>query len=312
MMRVRPARFSLAAAVVLAAVVLAACSGPIVKHRAVAKAPPITASPVTTQAAHVTTTTAPALTGAAVHAATDPDRLAAEMTDVEIRLHGPRTSFAGLALQALRQQLAYERLAAHPDWLSVVLARVPARWRATVEANSQAAIDLSALSTPLTPGELKGWKITPPAPAATLLGYYHEAQAITGVPWDVLAAIHLVETKMSRLRVPSSAGAQGPMQFLPATWASYGQGDINSDSNAILAAARYLRAMGAPGDLAGAIYHYNPSQRYVQAVLAYAAQITTDPSAFLTYYYWQVVIVVNGNEVVLPDGYPSVPAIAAG
>jgi hypothetical protein len=232
--------------------------------------------------------------------------------DVESRLHDPRTQPGLLAVEAVREQLAYETIASHPDWLPVVLARLPAQWRATVEANSAAAIDLRTLSTPLSPAQLQAWRISAPAPAATLLGYYMQAEAITGVPWQVLAAIHLVETKMSRLRVTSSAGAQGPMQFLPATWAAYGQGDINDDQDAILAAARYLQAMGAPGDLAEAIYHYNPSQQYVQAVLGYTGQMQTDPSAFAAYYQWQVVVVLEGHEVVLPVGYPQVPAIEAG
>lgn len=298
--------------VLAALVVIAACSGPADKHPATPPTSPVTRSPATTQPAHVTTTTAQGLTGAAIEPATDPDSLAAELTEVEASLHDPRIPSDLVALQALRQELAYARLAAHPDWVPLVLARIPAQWRAAVEANSSAAIDLSALSTPLSHTQLQGWRITPPTPAITLLGYYKQAQAITGVPWQVLAAIHLVETKMSRLRVASTAGAQGPMQFLPVTWASYGQGDINNDYDAILAAAHYLRSMGAPADLAGAVYHYNPSQDYVRAVLAYTSQMETDPSAFTTYYHWQVVITLDGNEAVLPVGYPQVPAIIAG
>ena len=80
-----------------------------------------------------------------------------------------------------------------------------------------------------------------PAPAAELEGYYKEASQATGVPWPVLAAVHLVETRMGRIRGESSAGAQGPMQFLPSTWAAYGQGDINSNHDAIMTAARYLQ-----------------------------------------------------------------------
>ena len=61
------------------------------------------------------------------------------------------------------------------------------------------------------------------------------------------------------------------MQFLPATWKRYGGGgDIHATSDAILAAARLLRANGAPADMAGALYAYNPSRRYVRTVSAYA------------------------------------------
>ena len=55
-------------------------------------------------------------------------------------------------------------------------------------------------------------------PAADLLGYYREAQRRFGVPWNVLASVNFVETKFGKLRSASAAGAQGPMQFMPATW----------------------------------------------------------------------------------------------
>ena len=62
----------------------------------------------------------------------------------------------------------------------------------------------------------------------------------------MLAGIHLVETRMGRLRGTSPAGAKGPMQFIPETWARFGQGDIESNRDAIRAAARHLVAHGAP------------------------------------------------------------------
>ena len=93
------------------------------------------------------------------------------------------------------------------------------------------------------------------------------------VPWTYLAAINLVETRMGRIRGTSTAGARGPMQFIPATWAAYGAGgDVNDPGDAILGAARLLKANGAPGDMAGALWHYNQSASYVRAVSAYAQQ----------------------------------------
>jgi membrane-bound lytic murein transglycosylase B len=63
------------------------------------------------------------------------------------------------------------------------------------------------------------------------------------VPWQYLAAVNFVETKFGRIRGTSIAGAQGPMQFLPSNWKQYGKGgDINSDRDAIAAAARFLQA----------------------------------------------------------------------
>ena len=75
---------------------------------------------------------------------------------------------------------------------------------------------------------------------------------------------------MGRIRGDSSAGAQGPMQFIPSTWAAYGEGDVNSYRDSILAAGRYLRAAGAPGNMPKAVFAYNHDTRYVAAVTGYA------------------------------------------
>jgi membrane-bound lytic murein transglycosylase B len=73
------------------------------------------------------------------------------------------------------------------------------------------------------------------------------------------------------------------MQFLPATWREYGAGgDIGDPHDAILAAARLLRANG------GSLYAYNHSFDYVRAVQTFARRMRTDPRTFETYYAWQV------------------------
>ena len=100
------------------------------------------------------------------------------------------------------------------------------------------------------------------APAALLLRWYREAERRFGVDWAVLAAVNFVESGFGRLRSASTAGAQGPMQFLPATWRAYGLGgDVHDPHDAILGAANYLRASGAERDLRGALYAYNHSTR---------------------------------------------------
>jgi membrane-bound lytic murein transglycosylase B len=111
---------------------------------------------------------------------------------------------------------------------------------------------------------------------------------------------------MGRIRGPSTAGALGPMQFMPATWARYGAGgDINDPHDAVQAAARLLRAHGAPRDMAAALWHYNPSSRYVGAVTAYARTLQRSPSAYRGYWQWRVLYRHVRGTFVLPDGYPA-------
>jgi cell wall-associated NlpC family hydrolase len=109
----------------------------------------------------------------------------------------------------------------------------------------------------------------------------------TGIPWQVLAAVAKVESDFGANMGPSSAGAIGYCQFMPATWAAYG-GDGNGDGVAdpydfrdcIPAMGRYLVANGAPADLRRALYAYNHSWAYVEEVLAYAAAYGyVDPSS---------------------------------
>ena len=114
-----------------------------------------------------------------------------------------------------------------------------------------------------------------------LLPIYRAAAATCdGMEWTLLAAIHKVETGFGRGGAVSSAGAQGPMQFMPATWTAYatdGDGDgvarINDVEDAIFSAASLLCANGAgdPSRLAAAVFSYNHSESYVAEVLSLAA-----------------------------------------
>jgi Transglycosylase SLT domain len=125
-------------------------------------------------------------------------------------------------------------------------------------------------------------------PLADLVGFYDEAERRFGVGANYLAAIHLVETKFGRVISNSVAGAQGPMQFIPSTWQIYGHGgNIRDPHDAILAAARLLRANGAPGRYAPALRAYNPSGLYVQAVTRYAREIAANPYAIYYLYSWE-------------------------
>jgi membrane-bound lytic murein transglycosylase B len=78
---------------------------------------------------------------------------------------------------------------------------------------------------------------------------------------------------------------------MPATWAAYGLGgDIRDPRDAILGAANYLHANGAPGDERGALLRYNPSSAYVSAISRYARRIRADRRAFYAYYAWAVFV----------------------
>ncbi len=125
------------------------------------------------------------------------------------------------------------------------------------------------------------------APLSTLRSFYLEAQRRYGVDASYLASINFIESKFGRVNGPSSAGAVGPMQFLPSTWTEYGQGgNINDPHDAILAAARYLQHNGAPYNMRNAIWHYNNSFDYVDSVEAFARAYRSNPGWLDRMYYW--------------------------
>jgi soluble lytic murein transglycosylase-like protein len=193
-----------------------------------------------------------------------------------------------VTLHALDQQRIHILLSGRQQLAHDVLARLPGRIAAHARASIRARRMLGKLSTPQP---LTRFRTGPARPAGQLLGFYREAQRRFGVSWHVLAAVNLVESAFGRMRNTSTAGAQGPMQFIPATWAAYGMGgNIRDPRDAILGAANYLHASGAPRDYAGALYHYNPSGLYVDAVLAYANRIRRDARNFFSYYAWQVFV----------------------
>ena len=124
-------------------------------------------------------------------------------------------------------------------------------------------------------------------PVSALRSYYLEAQQRYGVDASYLASINFIESNFGRINGPSSANAQGPMQFLPSTWANYGEGgDIMDPHAAILAAARYLVHYGAPYNMRLAIWHYNLDYDYVDAVEYFARAYRADPGWLDRMYYW--------------------------
>jgi hypothetical protein len=252
-----------------------------------------------------TTVTTGSLASSAVPAVLPAGRiqLIADLDHAQQLIDTPATSSPELEGAGRFEQLASAALAEQPPRLQrVILDRLSAGAGAMIHTNLAAAVALRRL----TPAHrsLPPWRILAPPPPATLLAYFREAQTRFGVRWEYLAAIEFIETRFGRVAGPSSAGAQGPMQFLPATWATYGIGDVRNPRDSILGAARYLVAGGAPRDMAGALYRYNPSDDYVSAVEDYAARMRADARAYYGYYYWQVIYANLGGDVVLPVGYP--------
>ncbi len=114
----------------------------------------------------------------------------------------------------------------------------------------------------------------PGAPSA-LIPVYQSAGARYGIPWTVLAAIHKTETDFRTSNCPeSSAGAKGPMQFLPATFAEYavkapgqsGPPNIQNVDDSIYTAAHMLAVDGFSRSPSRAIFAYNHSNQYVKQV----------------------------------------------
>jgi membrane-bound lytic murein transglycosylase B len=167
-------------------------------------------------------------------------------------LEAAQSTLAALSAQARHAQVA--AAAAR----RIEAAQAAARW-----AERTSAGPLSALGIP----------------AEYLAAYHGAALTCPGLPWTLLAAVGQVESGHGRNPGPSSAGAIGPMQFMPATFASYavdgdrdGTKDAWDPQDAIFTAARYLCVLGARGGsgdgIQQALLGYNHAQWYVDLVLS--------------------------------------------
>jgi hypothetical protein len=135
-------------------------------------------------------------------------------------------------------------------------------------------------------------------PASYLTWYIGAARTCPGLPWPVLAGIGKVESDHGRSTLPgvragaNSAGAEGPMQFLPAT---FGEFAVNADpaqplspydpADAIYTAARMLCADGARGGsttgIDQAVFAYNHADWYVREVMTWASTYTAQDGSGL-------------------------------
>ena len=257
------------------------------------------------------TATAATPAGAQPRLASDPAQLADDLVADEQALRDPSAAEPALVAAARRQQAAYRAIGRHPEWDGITRPRIPQSLLDVYDRNVDARRQLTAMAH--ARDTLPAWRIDPPVAAGELLSYYHEAESESGVGWNYLAAINLIETRFGSVVGVSTAGAQGPMQFLPSTFAAYGEGgDIHSPRDSILAAGRYLAANGFANDRDHAIYRYNNAHEYVRAVNQYAAVLAADPAAFAGYYRWDVYYYTTAGDVLLPIGYAAVSPMPVG
>jgi soluble lytic murein transglycosylase-like protein len=195
---------------------------------------------------------------------------------------------ADVTLNALFEQRIYRYLARHDRLAHATIVRLPRGASAAARDIVAAHRELFRITPPIS---ARGIRTGPAESPGALLAYYREGERRFHVQWRILAAVNFVESAFDKLRSRSAAGAQGPMQFMPATWRAYGLGgDVHDPHDAIVGAANYLHANGAPGNLERALHAYNPSDGYVDAVLRYARRLGADRRAFYELYSWQVFV----------------------
>jgi hypothetical protein len=170
-----------------------------------------------------------------------------------------------------------------------VLVNAPAADVTTLVSQVRAALGGSAQVVRLVPVAVSTQLPVDTTPSAgrptSYLQLFQEsaAQYCPGLSWTVLAAIGQIESADGQNEGPSTAGALGPMQFLPSTWATWGTDgfgdtgapDIMNPFDAVPSAARLLCADGAASGGAGlrqAIFDYNHADWYVDEVLTLAAE----------------------------------------
>ena len=155
---------------------------------------------------------------------------------------------------------------------TLVLAMLLLAWLALLGgAGHQSGCQTGAAVAPLQAGPMH---LRPIFDAAAL--HYHLGARGSAI----LAGLTSVESDFGRNLGPSSAGAVGWTQFMPATWRRYGvdadgdgRRDPDNPADAIFAAARYLGASGAPADWYQALFAYNHADWYVAEVLHRADQL---------------------------------------
>ena len=274
-----------------------------------AVAPTTTAAPTTTTAP-TTTVAEPvvAFNGRAIPATvTNATDAAALYIDVQRGLLTDGQSNEVYADLGHTEQVLIRSLMRNQEWIEPFRAELPDDLLVIADHHINARRELSTLHSGWTPTDnIPAWTIIEPAPLEDLISFYKSASEQTGIDWEILAGINLVETGMGRIDGVSSAGAQGPMQFLPTTWPEVSQGgDVTDPSDAIHGAARYLVQRGGLEDISAGLWGYNNSDHYGNAVQSYAELIRLDERNLRGFYNWEIYIGSAEGTLWLPVGYSS-------
>jgi hypothetical protein len=233
--------------------------------------------------------------------ASDPDDLTEEIATVErtirrrVREHIESGARPGspegeeLELFALYQQRIFRKLTKNERLEKAVLARLEGKVRKFYAGTIAAQEELASITG--TSKKVPRFEFAKAETPHRLRRYFEEGERRFRIPWHMLAAVMFVESKFGKVLGPSVAGALGPMQFLPSTWDAYGGGgDIMDPHDSVIGAARYLNASGGPERMRDALFAYNPTEPYVNAIQIYARQIKRDEENFYMYYFWQVFV----------------------
>ncbi|MFI7589053.1 lytic murein transglycosylase [Spongisporangium articulatum] len=218
------------------------------------------------------------------------DRTAVQQQADAVALARSRQTLADAA--AARQYATFQELQGHTDDAANALAQARATLAAldkharTLRAarRAAAAVDAAAQAARTARLAAAGPVTALGIPAEYETAYKAAAKTCAGMPWTLLAGVGQIESGHGRNNGPSSAGAIGPMQFMPATFRSYavdGDGDGTTSAwdpqDAIFTAARYLCASGAKGGSAAGVHKallaYNHAEWYVDLVLGAQAAI---------------------------------------
>ena len=241
---------------------------------------------------------------------TDPQELADEIVSVEQQLRsmidgfvaaGARPSSAlgeDVELLALYQQRIFRTLTKNERMEKKVVPLLPARVKRFYAGTIAAQEELASITG--TSEKVPRFEYAEAEAPHRLWRYFREGEKRFRIKDHMLAAVMFIESKFGKVLGPSVAGALGPMQFLPSTWDAYGGGgDIMDPHDSVIGAARYLNASGGPERMRDALFAYNPTEPYVNAIQIYARQIAHDERNFYMYYFWQVFVSTEDGDVQL-------------